>query len=57
MTGTAATEAEEFVEIYGLGVVEVPTNLPIARIDEDDAGLPHRRARNTTPSSRRSASP
>ncbi|MDO6481183.1 preprotein translocase subunit SecA [Shimia thalassica] len=37
MTGTAATEAEEFSEIYGLGVVEVPTNRPIARIDEDDA--------------------
>jgi len=37
MTGTAATEAEEFAEIYGLGVVEVPTNKPIARVDEDDA--------------------
>ena len=36
MTGTAATEAEEFLEIYNLGVVEVPTNRPIARIDEDD---------------------
>jgi preprotein translocase subunit SecA len=36
MTGTAATEAEEFAEIYGLGVVEVPTNRPIARVDEDD---------------------
>ncbi len=36
MTGTAATEAEEFAEIYGLGVVEVPTNRPIARIDDDD---------------------
>jgi preprotein translocase subunit SecA len=36
MTGTAATEAEEFQEIYGLGVVEVPTNRPIARADEDD---------------------
>ncbi|WP_299619032.1 preprotein translocase subunit SecA [uncultured Tateyamaria sp.] len=36
MTGTAATEAEEFNEIYGLGVVEVPTNRPIARVDEDD---------------------
>jgi preprotein translocase subunit SecA len=36
MTGTAATEAEEFAEIYGLGVVEVPTNKPIARVDEDD---------------------
>jgi len=36
MTGTAATEAEEFESIYGLGVVEVPTNEPVARIDEDD---------------------
>jgi len=36
MTGTAATEAEEFAEIYGLGVVEVPTNRPIVRIDEHD---------------------
>ncbi|WP_026758068.1 preprotein translocase subunit SecA [Sediminimonas qiaohouensis] len=37
MTGTALTEAEEFAEIYGLGVVEVPTNRPIARVDDDDA--------------------
>ena len=36
MTGTAATEADEFKEIYNLGVVEVPTNRPIARQDEDD---------------------
>ncbi|MBK0325770.1 preprotein translocase subunit SecA [Rhodobacteraceae bacterium F11138] len=36
MTGTALTEVEEFQEIYGLGVVEVPTNRGIARIDEDD---------------------
>jgi preprotein translocase subunit SecA len=36
MTGTAATEAEEFREIYNLGVVEVPTHKPIARVDEDD---------------------
>ena len=36
MTGTAATEAEEFAEIYGLGVVEVPTNRPIARVDDHD---------------------
>lgn len=36
MTGTALTEAEEFMDIYGLGVVEVPTNMPIARDDEDD---------------------
>ncbi|TYB77702.1 preprotein translocase subunit SecA [Maritimibacter fusiformis] len=37
MTGTALTEAEEFADIYGLGVVEVPTNEPIARVDEHDA--------------------
>ena len=37
MTGTALTEAEEFAEIYGLGVVEVPTNRPVARIDDHDA--------------------
>ena len=36
MTGTALTEAEEFAEIYGLGVVEVPTNKPIAREDRND---------------------
>ncbi|MBO9628842.1 MAG: preprotein translocase subunit SecA, partial [Shinella sp.] len=36
MTGTASTEAEEFGNIYGLEVVEVPTNLPIQRRDEDD---------------------
>jgi preprotein translocase subunit SecA len=36
MTGTAATEAAEFQEIYNLGVVEIPTNLPIARLDEHD---------------------
>ncbi len=36
MTGTAQTEAEEFQTIYGLGVVEVPTNKPIMREDMDD---------------------
>ena len=36
MTGTAMTEAEEFGNIYGLNVIEVPTNLPVARIDDDD---------------------
>ncbi len=36
MTGTAATEAEEFMDIYRLGVVEVPTNKPIARKDDHD---------------------
>ncbi len=36
MTGTAATEAGEFHEIYKLNVVEIPTNLPVRRVDEDD---------------------
>ena len=36
MTGTAATEADEFQEIYKLPVVEIPTNRPINRLDEDD---------------------
>ena len=36
MTGTALTEAEEFMEIYKLGVVEVPTNRPVARKDDHD---------------------
>jgi len=37
MTGTALTEENEFREIYGMDVVEVPTNLPVARIDENDS--------------------
>jgi preprotein translocase subunit SecA len=36
MTGTASTEAEEFAEIYTLNVVEIPTNRPVQRLDEDD---------------------
>ncbi|MDG6093797.1 preprotein translocase subunit SecA [Acetobacter sp. AN02] len=36
MTGTAMTEADEFAEIYKLDVVEIPTNLPVARKDGDD---------------------
>jgi len=36
MTGTALTEADELFDIYKLEVVEIPTNLPIARLDEDD---------------------
>ncbi|MDV7270632.1 preprotein translocase subunit SecA [Thioclava sp. A2] len=36
MTGTAATEADEFAEIYNLGVVEVPTNRAVQRVDEHD---------------------
>ncbi len=37
MTGTALTEEKEFRDIYGLDVVSIPTNKPIARIDHDDA--------------------
>ena len=36
MTGTALTEADEFVDIYNLEVVEVPTNMPMVRLDDDD---------------------
>src|SRR4051812_24961692 len=36
MTGTALTEAEEFMDIYNLDVLEIPTNMPLARIDDDD---------------------
>ncbi len=37
MTGTALTEEKEFREIYGMDVVEVPTNLPIQRVDQNDS--------------------
>ena len=37
MTGTAITEEKEFREIYGMDVVEVPTNLPVKRIDHNDS--------------------
>ncbi|HJT14503.1 MAG TPA: preprotein translocase subunit SecA [Dongiaceae bacterium] len=36
MTGTAMTEAPEFSEIYGLDVIEIPTNVPVRREDQDD---------------------
>ena len=36
MTGTALTEADEFMDIYGLEVLEVPTNMPLIRKDDDD---------------------
>jgi preprotein translocase subunit SecA len=36
MTGTAMTEADEFMDIYGLQVIDIPTNVPVRRIDEDD---------------------
>ena len=43
MTGTALTEEQEFREIYGMDVVEIPTNRPIARIDMDDVVFKTRR--------------
>ncbi|MBI3672836.1 MAG: SEC-C domain-containing protein, partial [Rhizobiales bacterium] len=36
MTGTASTEADEFMDIYKLDVLEIPTNVAVARLDEDD---------------------
>ncbi len=36
MTGTALTEADEFMDIYKLEVLDIPTNLPISRVDYDD---------------------
>ncbi len=36
MTGTALTESEEFLEIYGLSVIEIPTHKPMVRIDQND---------------------
>ncbi len=36
MTGTASTEADEFMDIYGLDALEIPTNTPVARDDHDD---------------------
>ncbi len=36
MTGTASTEADEFQDIYDLEVLEIPTNMPMVRIDDDD---------------------
>ncbi len=36
MTGTAVTEADEFMDIYKLEVLEVPTNMPLIRLDDDD---------------------
>ncbi len=43
MTGTALTEEREFREIYGMDVVEIPTNRPVARIDKEDVVYKTRR--------------
>lgn len=45
MTGTAMTEEAEFQEIYKLDVIEIPTNKPIARVDENDAVYKTERAK------------
>ena len=37
MTGTALTEEQEFRDIYGMDVIEIPTNRPVIRVDMDDA--------------------
>ena len=55
MTGTAMTEASEFDKIYRLGVVPIPTNLPMVRKDQPDLAHVPRRP-STTPSSRTSSS-
>ena len=46
MTGTAATQASEFREMYGLEVVRIPTRLPVARIDQPDEVFPTRHAKD-----------
>ncbi len=43
MTGTALTEEKEFRDIYGMDVIEIPTNVPVARIDHQDAVYKTRR--------------
>ena len=54
MTGTAATEASEFLDIYGLDVVEIPTNVTVCARRRGRRDLPHGRRRSTRPSSARS---
>ena len=46
MTGTAATQASEFREMYGLEVVRIPTRLPVARIDQPDEVFPTRHGKD-----------
>jgi preprotein translocase subunit SecA len=57
MTGTAATEAEEFGDIYKLEVVEIPTNVPVSAHRRGRRGLPHRARKVRRRSPRRSAKP
>jgi preprotein translocase subunit SecA len=47
MTGTAATQTAEFLEIYGLNVIRVPTRLPVARVDHPDAEFATRGEKDT----------
>ena len=47
MTGTAKTEEKEFVEIYGLDVIEIPTNVPVSRLDKNDLIFKTKEARFT----------
>lgn len=56
MTGTALTEADELFDIYKLEVVEIPTNVPVGRLDEDDE-VYRTQKENTAPSSPRSSAP
>ena len=51
MTGTAMTEAAEFGEIYKLEVVEIPTNVPVVRKDDDDEVYRTRARARRAPSS------
>ena len=46
MTGTAVTEQEEFVSIYGLDIIEIPTNRPVARIDRPDVVYKNENGKN-----------
>ena len=46
MTGTAVTEQEEFVSIYGLDIIEVPTNKPVARADHPDVVYKNENGKN-----------
>jgi len=46
MTGTALTEQEEFVAIYGLDIIEIPTNRPVARIDNPDVVYKNENGKN-----------
>ena len=50
MTGTAMTEAAEFMDIYNLDVFDIPTNMPVARVNSTTRST-DRSTRRTTPSS------